>query len=387
MTTQRRRRLVLLGGGHAHIEVLRQAARHRFDGGEILVISPSAHSHYTGMIPGFVRGSYAELALAIDVAWLARAAGATFQEGCAATVAADGRSVTLENGHVIECDFVSADVGSEPSGLRDVPGAAEHSFTARPIERATALVGALDHAIERAHERGASNDAVAIVGGGGGAVEIAFAIRARAEAVGVSLPLTLIEAQPQLLPEFESAMGHAVGRVLKHRSIDVLTNAKAISVTADRVLLHDSRTVASTITVWLGGAGPVAVTRNSNLPMDANHFWEVDSTLRSTGGAPVWGAGDCVALRDFSWVPKAGVYAVREGPVLSANLRSAMAGDTPRGAVTYLPQQSYLAILDTADGRAIMRWKGRVFRGRAPLWLKSFIDSRFVDRYRLGRPR
>ncbi len=67
MTAQRHRRLVLLGGGHSHIEVLRQAARRRFTGGEILVISPSAHSHYTGMIPGFVRGSYTESALAIDV--------------------------------------------------------------------------------------------------------------------------------------------------------------------------------------------------------------------------------------------------------------------------------------------------------------------------------
>ncbi len=108
------------------------------------------------------------------------------------------------------------------------------------------------------------------------------------------------------------------------------------------------------------------------------------ATFRSTGGAPVWGAGDCVGLRDFSWVPKAGVYAVREGPVLAANLRAAMAGDTHRGATIYKPQKSYLSILDSADGRAIMRWKGRVFRGRAALWLKSYIDKKFVDRYRQG---
>ncbi len=382
MTARHHRRLVLLGGGHAHIEVLRQAARRRFNGGEILVISPSAHSHYTGMIPGFVRGSYEEFALTIDVAWLTRAAGGTFHEGCAATVASDGRSVELEDGHVLECDLVSADVGSEPSGWRDVPGVADHAFTARPIERAMALVDAIDHAIERARERGTARDAVAIVGGGGGAVEIAFAIRARAEAAGVSFPVTLIESKARLLPEFEAAMGQTASRVLRNRSIDVLTLATAGAVTAEEVLLADGRTVASTITVWLGGAGPVAVTRNSGVPKDANHFWEVSSTLRSTGGAPVWGAGDCIALRDFPWVPKAGVYAVREGPVLAVNLRAAMAGEADRDAATYEPQQSYLSILDTADGRAIMRWKGRVIRGRVPLWLKSYIDSRFVDRYR-----
>ncbi len=384
MTSSHHRRLVLLGGGHAHIEVLRQAARRRFAGGEIRVISPSAHSYYTGMIPGFVRGSYSEPALAIDVDWLARAAGGTFQEGCAATVAADGRSVTLANGDMLECDLVSADVGSEPSGLRDVPGAADHSFTARPIHRSRALVQAIEHAMVRAGERGASTDAVAIVGGGAGAVEIAFAIRARAEAAGVSFPLTLIEAKPDLLPEFESALRRTAGRVLRSRSIDVLTNAKATSVTAEEVRLDDGRSVPSTVTVWLGGAAPVGLTSSSGLPKDAHGFWEVDSTLRSIGGAPVWGAGDCVALRDFPWVPKAGVYAVRQGPVLAENLRAAVAGDTHRAAAIYQPQRSYLSILDTADGSAIMRWKGHVFRGRVALWLKWYIDSRFVNRYRQG---
>jgi len=141
---------------------------------------------------------------------------------------------------------------------------------------------------------------------------------------------------------------------LRNRSIDVLTNAKATSVTADEVHLADGRRVPWTVAVWLGGAAPVALTRDSGLPKDARHFWEVDSALRSIGGAPVWGAGDCVGLRDCPWVPKAGVYAVREGPVLAENLRSAMAGHTHRAAAIYQPQQSYLSILVTADGRAIM---------------------------------
>jgi selenide,water dikinase len=147
------------------------------------------------------------------------------------------------------------------------------------------------------------------------------------------------------------------------------------------VRLADGRRVPSTVTVWLGGAAPVALTRNSGLPKDAQHFWLVDSTLRSIGGAPVWGAEDCIALRDFPWVPKAGVYAVREGPLLAENLRAALAGAPDHGATSYHPQQSYLSILDTADGRAIMRWKGHVHCGRAAFWLKSYIDSLFVRRY------
>lgn len=371
------RRLVLLGGGHAHLEVLRQAAQRRFDGGEILVISPSAHAHYTGMVPGFVQGRYAERALTFDIAALARAAGATFREARAAEVSADGRAVALEGGDIVPCDLVSADVGSVPAGMHSVPGAETHTFGARPLTRARALVAAVE-AVIAGSTRGAS---VCVVGGGAGGVEIALAVRARAEHAGTRLPVTLLDGGQELLGEFEPAMRRRAAGVLAARDIAVRIGDDAVAVDDTHVTLASGVRIASTITVWLTGAAPTALTRCSRLPADRRGFWEVDSTLRSVNGAPVWGAGDCVSLRDHPWVPKAGVYAVREAPVLAANLRDAVLGGPAAARHTYTPQRSYLAILDTADGRALLRWKRLVLHGRPPLWLKRFIDRRFVRRY------
>ena len=370
------RRLVLVGGGHAHLEVLRAAAQRRFDGGEILVISPSSHSHYTGMIPGFVRGEYDPDALTIDVAALARAAGATFREARARSVAADGRGVTLEDGETIGCDLVSADVGSVPSGIDRVPGAAEHGYGARPLERAQALQAAIDRAL-----RDGSGASVTVVGGGAGGVEIALAIRARAEQAGARLPVTLIDGARVLLAEFERAVQRAAARVLAERHVGTCLGTTVERVEPDRVRLSAGGWMPSTLTVWLTGAAPADMTAESALPKDGAGFWLVDRTLRSVSGAPVWGAGDCVSLRHAPWVPKAGVYAVREAPVLAANLRQAMSDGPDAARRGYRPQRSYRALLDTADGRALMRWKGRAWHGRAPLWLKRYIDQRFVRRY------
>jgi selenide,water dikinase len=94
----------------------------------------------------------------------------------------------------------------------------------------------------------------------------------------------------------------------------------------------------------------------------------------------VWGAGDCVTLGTAPATPKAGVYAVREAPVLARNLRRALAGR--RAAARYRPQRSYLALLNTADGRALLRWGVVSVHARWAWRLKDAIDRRFVRRYR-----
>lgn len=373
------RRLVLLGGGHAHLEVLRQASRKRFDGGEILVISPSAHAHYTGMIPGFISGRYPEEALTFDIAALTRAAGGVFRQGRAATVAADGCSVTLDDGEVIACDLVSADVGSVPAGLHTIPGAESYTHGARPIVRARALCAAVDAALSRPMRA----ERVCVVGGGAGGIEIAFALRARAERAGAPLPIALIDSNPVLLAGFSAGVRRRAAETLAARGIGTCTGAGAevIAVEPTQLTLASGGTVTSTVTVWLTGAAPAGVTAASVFPKDESGFWLVDRTLRSVGGAPVWGAGDCVSLRDHPWVPKAGVYAVREAPVLAANLRAALSTGPGPARHVYRPQRGYLAILDTADGRALLRWKKLALEGRPPLWLKRHIDRRFVRRY------
>ena len=106
-------------------------------------------------------------------------------------------------------------------------------------------------------------------------------------------------------------------------------------------------------------------------------------TLRAVNGAPIWGAGDCVdAGGPSADTPKAGVYAVRQGPVLARNLRARWR----RGRrAKYVPQRTFLSLLNTADGKALLRWHGLVSHSRFAWRLKDRIDRRFVGP--LPRPR
>ena len=120
----------------------------------------------------------------------------------------------------------------------------------------------------------------------------------------------------------------------------------------------------------------------SDLPKDARGFLLVDATLRAVDGSPVFGAGDCIGIAGFPQLAKAGVYAVREAPILDFNLRAALTGARPR---LFRPQTSFLALLNSADGQAIWRWHGLAGRSRLAWWLKDRIDRAFMQRYQQAR--
>jgi selenide,water dikinase len=406
------RRLVLVGGGHAHLEVLRAAARRPFDA-ELVLVSPDAHQLYSGMMPARLAGRRADGALAFDLPALCRAAGARFVEAAVEHVeAGPAGGAVRAGGLAVEGDAVSLDVGARPTAL-DVAGAAAHAHAVRPLARWRGLVARADALFAPAaaaaaggpapadavregttppgpHESGPNGAraradgpdagapiACCVVGGGAAGVELSLALRARARAAGRAAAVTLVEAGPALLPSWGGAAGR-VRRLLERRGVRVLTGRPVARVSADAVELAGGGRVDSALTVWVTGAAAHPWVAASGLPVDAGGFLRVDATLRAADGRAVWGAGDCVALDGAPWVAKAGVYAVREAPVLAHNLRAALAGGSAR---RYRPQRHFLAALDLADGQAFMRWRGLAAHGPWALALKDAIDERFVRRY------
>jgi NADH dehydrogenase FAD-containing subunit len=136
--------------------------------------------------------------------------------------------------------------------------------------------------------------------------------------------------------------------------------------------------VPSDLTVWLTGATGPDLFRDTGLALDERGFLLVDDSLRSVSDARVFAAGDCGTLVNYPNTPKAGVYAVREAPVLWHSLMASIAGQPlPR----YQPQHGFLSLLNTADGKALLQYKGFATHSRWAWWLKDWIDRRFVARY------
>ncbi len=371
MTIQR---LILLGGGHAHVHVLARAACEPWTAVELVLVSPFARHHYSGMVPGFLQGTYDEADLAFDLPAIAARAGARFLQAAAERIDSAARTVHI-GAERLDYDLLSLDVGSEPAGL-ETPGARANAWSIRPMSRAVALC-------QRAEELFcAGRSRAVIVGGGAGGLEVALALERLARQLypqtgGAEPSVTIVEAAPRILSEFSASARRVAERRLAARGVRVLAGRQATTVGPDGVELDDGTVAPSDLTVWLAGAAPPRLLAASDLPQDRQGYLLVEPTLRAVDGSAVFGAGDCIGIAGYPGLAKAGVYAVRESPVLDFNLRAALAGRPLR---RYRPQASFLALMNTADGRAIWRWHALAGHSRAAWWLKDRVDRAYVRR-------
>ncbi|TVP46660.1 MAG: pyridine nucleotide-disulfide oxidoreductase [Gemmatimonadales bacterium] len=392
-------RVVLVGGGHAHVHLLAAAAANPLKDTDLVLVSPTGWHHYSGMVPGYLAGTYTEADMAFDLRALAREAGARLVEGFATSISAArgeidvearspagaGAGVGARGGASAEVqrisfDRASLDVGSVPVGL-ELPGVREHAASVRPMSRAVELRERLDALVARDHEGPVR---VCVVGAGAGGVEVALALNRRILAGGGGARVTLVEAGEHVLPGFSERVRRRALRVLHRAGVTVLVRTRATRVAPDALALESGESLPSELTVWLGGAAPPPLLGGSDLPLDPEGFFLVDAELRAVardraGRPPVWGAGDCIALEGAPWMPRAGVYAVRQSPILARNVLGAP--DADAAPARYSPQRSFLALLNSADGRALLRWKGLVSHSRWAWWLKDRIDRRFMARY------
>ncbi len=362
-------RLVLVGGGHAHLEVLRQFAEAPVPGLSLTLISDRPHTLYSGMVPGVVAGDYTPDAPVIPLAPLAQAANAHFltDEVCGLDLAA-GR-VMRKAGEPVPFDLLSLDIG----GVADlsVPGVAEHAIPTRPMERLLAWLADLDSLAQN----GPLPVMLAVVGGGAAGCELALALTAR---LGRDIRVTLNVASPTVLPGFPSAARRRVVDTLEDRLGSVVTGTPVVGLKKPFLSRGNHTLMLVDAVLWATGVAAPAWLRETGLALDAQGFIRVDRTLRSVSDPRVFAAGDVAAI-DGAVVPKAGVWAVRAGPVLAGNLRRAVRGDPLR---VWRPQRRALALINAGWQTAIGVWGPFVFAGHWVWRWKDRIDRRFVARYR-----
>src|ERR1035437_7391 len=98
------KRLVLVGGGHAHLSVLQALAREKPAGVEVVLVTPNSHQNYSGMLPGWMAGHYSQAQCQIDLRTLAQKAGVRIVLDRIAGMDADRRCVGLPDGRHVEYD-------------------------------------------------------------------------------------------------------------------------------------------------------------------------------------------------------------------------------------------------------------------------------------------
>jgi pyridine nucleotide-disulfide oxidoreductase family protein len=361
------KRLVLLGGGHSHVQVLKALAAESLPGVQVRLVSPFARQLYSGMVPGLLAGHYPADACAIPLSPLAERAHADFIENSAVRLDAAARAVTLAGGEVLHYDVLSIDTGSVMD--RDaIPGAREHGLFVRPIEHFARMWDAL---LALAEQRGLS---VVVIGGGAAGVEVALAMQYR---LGSRASLSLVTGGPPPLAAYPQSVQQRARGVLRRMGITLLEDS-CTSITAHHVHLARGMrlqcdapilAVGSSAPTWLAGSG---------LALDAQGFIATGATLQSTLHPEVFAAGD-VASNAATGYARSGVFAVRAGPALALNLRRYLAGGE---LVPHRANQRSLNLFACGGRYAIASWGRWSAQGRWAWYWKDRIDRRFIAAYR-----
>ena len=375
------KRLVLLGGGHSQLAVLARLARDPVAGTEVVLVSPARHAVYSGMVPGWIAGGYRFEDCRIDLQPLAQAAGARRIEARAVALDPDERRLNLDDGSTLDYDLLSIDVGST-AATEGIKGAAQ-AIALRPIEALPDKLDAFDTGVRAGRIR-----QIAVAGAGAAGVEVLFTLLHRAATkLGTVLDAVLVADTGGLLPGHGERAQRLTGGELARRGVVMRFDLVLREVGPEGLVLSDLRRpaalpvrIAADAVILATGAAPHPWLSASALVRDDRGFVAVDARLRSVSHPEVFASGDCATLLDDPR-PKSGVYAVRQGPLLAANLMAVLNGGEVR-EFSY-PERA-LAILNLGDGRAIASWRRFAVQGGWVWHWKDRLDRGFIERYRRG---
>ncbi len=370
------RDLVFVGGGHAHALALRMWGMNPLPGARVTVIDPNPSAPYTGMLPGHVAGHYARDALEIDLVRLCRFAGARLVRGRATSIDAVAQTITVEGG-VIEPREIAYDVASIDIGIHakmpGIEGFSEHAIAVKPLGPYAA---AWDEFLRRV-ESGERPAEATVIGGGIAGIEIAMAMAHALKARAGEARVNLIEAGPVIAANTPKAR-RRLEQKLRAQGVTVLTGARAVRIEADCVHLDDGTRIESAFTVGSAGARAYEWLADCDLPTSDDGFLRIGADLRVPGYETLFAAGDCAHF-DPRPLAKAGVYAVREAPILFQNIRAVLSDRKTR---PFKPQRDYLKLISLGGKSALAEKFGTVFSGPLLWRWKDQIDQKFMSQFK-----
>ena len=364
------KKLVLVGAGHAHMVTLKNLQQFVEKGHAVTVIGPSEHHYYSGMGPGMLGKTYRPAEIRFDVKKMTTVRGGTFVKGKAQRLDPERRIVFLEDGRKIPYDVVSCNAGSYVPGLEGLDEAA-NIFTVKPIER-------LQQAQKKIVQMGTDGPGrIAIVGGGASAVEVAGNIMSLLEKHGLKGVTVQVFAGQGLMSRFPAWIGRHAEKALTRRGVTVEKGSYVTGLVDGEITLQSGETHPADLIFLARGVRPSHMFADSNLPTGPDGGLLVNRYLQCTEHPEIFGGGDCVYFEDQP-LDKVGVYAVRQNPILLANLMAALEGTALQ---PFAPGGDYLLIFNLGDGTGILKkgiWR---LTGKLAFTIKDYIDRKFMTAF------
>lgn len=373
------RQLVLVGGGHSHVGVLRQFGLAPLPDVQLTLVCTDIQTPYSGMLPGYVAGHYAYDEVHIDLQRLADFAGARLLRAEVTGIDRAAKTVHCRSGEAVAYDLLSINIGSTPQVAR-VPGALENTVPVKPIARFNQRWLEL---LARVQQH-AGSTTIAVVGGGAGGVELLLAMQYRLrnelQARGRNpddLRFHLVTQSDEIMPTHNAQVRQRFRQVLAARGVAVHCEMEVTDVQAGALHARGGQVINADEIIWVTQAGGAAWLKGTGLGLDDGGFIQVNAYLQSVSDPRIFAAGDIVAIVGYP-LEKAGVFAVRQARPLADNLQRSLAGQALQ---PYRPQRKWLALVSTGNRYAVAS-RGAIGFSGAWVWRwKDWIDRRFMRRF------
>ncbi len=365
--------VVLAGAGHVHLYVAAHAEELIGRGARVVLVDPGEF-WYSGLATGMLGGRYESADDRVDAQALAEAHGAEFIRDRVEAVDTAERQLRLLGGAELAYDYVSLNVGSRVNA-DSIAGAADDPsvWAVKPISNLWKLREHLE-----ASFRAGETPSVVVVGGGPTGSEVAANLAALAKLHHRKVEVTLITPGNRLIKQAPVGAARRLQRELMRSGVEIRTHTRVTQRDGKSLITEDGQHIPADLVVLATGLEAHPLVETTGLPTRQKQGLRINSTLRSISDDRVFAGGDCAALEGFE-LPKLGVFGVRQAACIHANLLASL---DRKSLAEYQPQKRYLAILNLGDGTALATWGPLWWHGRSSMWLKDFIDRRFLDNYR-----
>ena len=275
--------LLLVGGGHSHVAVLKMFGMQPLPGARLTVVCKDPWTPYSGMLPGYIAGHYTFEEAHIDLRPLCRFAGARFIKGEVTGLDLADKRVLIRDRLGIKYDLLSINIGSTPRAA-DIPGASTNALPIKPIEQ---FLAGWQKIVEQL--RGAqSRVRVVVVGGGAGGVELALACRQRL--LQENPEYHLVTDTPVILPSHNRSTQKKFTRILRERGVAVHLEHRVLSVDRNKLVCENGQTVPFDLLLWVTNAAAPGWPKEAGLAVDSRGFIAVNDRLQSLSHPDVFAA-------------------------------------------------------------------------------------------------
>lgn len=360
--------LLLIGGGQAHVEVLRQLALNPPAEADVALFNPSPSVLYSGMLPDVIAGHREPAEAKINLWALCQRARVRFFETSVLSLNATSKVLESGIGERHRFDYLSLDVGGVSQPVPASPGA--YVVTVKPVDSLLAAINEFESV------RSASL-MVRIVGNGAAALEVALALAFRWRE-STNRRVAIVSAT-RLMAGYPPRVRSLALRACKKLGVAVVENKAVEHIEPTRLRLVGGETIDTQLTVLATAYAPVALMQKTDLARANDGSVHVNTNLQSSNHPHIFAAGDCANVSGLS-IPKANVFSVRQGATLAKNLLATMT-NAPLDPYRHAP--TALNLLTLGDKHAIATRGGLSTSGGWAWRWKDSSNRKWINRYTL----